>query len=151
MYRKIVLLLMFTSFHSVAVSISSLLEVADKSGEAYVDVVNTDNYTMFIKLSSTKVEYEAGVRKIVDLDKSNVGSWGLHLSPAYLVLEPGEQKRVKFSYRCELDSCSRAKDIIYGIDFLPEPYEKPEQQGVSMLLGYKTFFYSFCCSSFNKL
>ncbi|EHK2889299.1 hypothetical protein J7G16_004201 [Vibrio parahaemolyticus] len=125
---------------SYAISIGSLFEVADDNDSAIVNVVNNDDVTMFVKLSSSKLSYENGERSVTELDKFNVGSWGLKYTPSFLILEPGEEKSVRLQFDCTYSDCDRTKDIVYGVDFAPEPYVSEEQDTVKLVLGYKLYF-----------
>lgn len=140
--KQISLLGMLSTFcyQTFAISVDSLFQVADDRDSAILNVVNPDDITMFVKISSTKLEYTNGERQVINLTKDNVGHWGLQVSPIYLVLEPGEEKSVRLKYVCKSVFCSRDKDIVYGVDLSPKPYDQPEQQSLSMLLGYKTYF-----------
>ncbi|TCN88483.1 hypothetical protein EDB65_102270 [Vibrio crassostreae] len=123
-----------------AISISSLLEVANDDDSAIIRVVNNDEVTMFVKVTSNKLQYNNGVRETIELSKNNVGSWGLKYTPTHLVLEPGEEKSVKLWYKCDLEPCDRSKDIVYGVNFSPTPYLTSDQDKMNLVLGYKTYF-----------
>ena len=135
----VMMTLMF-SYHSQAIAISSLFEVADvKTHIADVQVINNDGKDMFINLEMSKVRYVDGKKIVEKLNKDNVADWKFRVSPSQMILKPGERKIIRMFNDCDED-CEFSEDQVYAVSVTPVPYSEGEKSSVAVAFGYKVYF-----------
>ncbi|GAM71209.1 hypothetical protein JCM19236_5857 [Vibrio sp. JCM 19236] len=145
--KKYVMLLtticIFTASNAHALAVSSIFEVADEQGSGELKMINNDGKDMFVRLTMSKVTYEKGIKKFTPLNRDNMNSWHLSITPPQLIMKDGERKAVGIKYTCEPkegDSCNLNEDQIYSIDIAPVPYSESKRDSAAIAFGYKLYF-----------
>ncbi|WP_409581037.1 fimbrial biogenesis chaperone [Vibrio owensii] len=141
MFKKIIFLIaILFSEQSMAIAVSSLFEVADqKTHTAEIQIQNNDNRDMFVNMSMLKVHYDNGKKIVEKLNKNNVKDWTFSVSPAQIILKPGERKNIRMMNHCK-GKCEFDEDQIYAVDITPVPYNEGEKTAVAVAFGYRTYF-----------
>ncbi|NVP02568.1 hypothetical protein HWA77_20360 [Photobacterium damselae subsp. damselae] len=134
-------LLMLSPFMSNAMSIDTMLKVADKNGQGTYVVTNDQRSPAFINVNLAKIYVKNG-KVIKDYyNKDNLLSWEVSATQNKFVLDSGMRKMVGVRALCA-DSCDPTKDSVYAVQFSPSPYSKDgnTKAGVSISYGYESIF-----------
>lgn len=141
MKKIIISFLMLCSFTTNAISIDTMLKVADKNGQGTYVVTNDQRSPAFININLAKVFVKNG--KIIKdyYNKDNLLSWEISATQNKFILDPGMRKMIGVRALCA-DSCDPNKDSIYAVQFTPSPYKKDGTagNGVSISYGYESIF-----------
>jgi P pilus assembly chaperone PapD len=138
--KVIIMMTLGLSYQAHAIAVSSLFEVADvKTHSADIQVINNDGKDMFINLSMAKVRYVDGKKIVENLNKDNVADWKFNVSPAQMILKPGERKIIRMFNDCDLD-CKFSEDQVYAVSITPVPYTNGKKSAVAVAFGYKVYF-----------
>ncbi|WP_340641773.1 hypothetical protein WAX88_17565 [Photobacterium damselae subsp. damselae] len=141
MKKTIVSVLMLCSFTTNAISIDTMLKVADKNGQGTYVVTNDQRSPAFINISLAKVYVKNGNVVKDYYNKDNLLSWEISATQNKFVLDSGMRKMIGVRALCA-DSCDPNNDSIYAVQFTPSPYKKDGESGngVSISYGYESIF-----------
>ncbi|MDQ9091300.1 hypothetical protein RC083_06805 [Pseudoalteromonas haloplanktis] len=135
------LVLLVSTFNASALTIDSMLLVADKGGNGAFSLSNDLSDTNFIKGSISQVNVVNGEIEEVKYTEDNLTDWEVTLTHPKLILEPGRTKQVGVRSLCSKE-CSFSEDHVYKVLFEPTPYD-PEgklESKVSVNFGYAPLF-----------
>ena len=140
MLRVAVLLLLTVLGNAQAMMIDKMLLVS-KGGTDYYEVTNNTETPMFIATRVVELDVSAEAVKETPYTAQNVASWKINVNPAKFVLMPNESKIAYVNVnKCANDqACKRAKDAVFAVNFVPQPYV-PEgsemQSNVGIMFGF---------------
>ena len=142
MFRVFVLLLLAVlgSSPARAMIIDKMLLVS-KGGTDYYQLTNNTQIPMFITTQVVEQDVSAAGIKETPYTAANVAQWKINVNPAKFVLMPNESKIAYVNInKCANDqACKRAKDAVFAVNFVPQPYV-PEgsemQSNVGIMFGF---------------
>ncbi|MGR5327829.1 hypothetical protein [Photobacterium damselae] len=124
-----------------AMTIDTMLKVADKNGQGAYVVTNNELAPIFVNVNLAKINVEQGEVVKDYYTKNNLLSWEASMTQNKFVVKPGMKKIIGIRALCA-DSCDENKDSIFAAQFTPTPYKKKgkEEKGVSISYGYESIF-----------
>lgn len=125
--RVFLLVLLFALAPAHAISIDSMMVIADKNGEGTFTIGNGERYRLFVNASLYKGSIEDGELKTELYTRKNISDWEITSAPARTILEPGFEKTFRISYT-KNDLATLQRDKIFQIAFSPVPYLDPTQK-----------------------
>ncbi|MHA2761940.1 hypothetical protein [Vibrio harveyi] len=136
--------LLFTAISVNAMSIDKMMLFADGHNDFY-KVTNTTEQPLFILTSVTEKEISNNTVKDINYTSSNLDYWKINISPARFILSPGESKLVYVNENLCIEGikCSREKDTVFTVGFVPQVYVPEGEKSASnvgILFGFAPTF-----------
>lgn len=141
MKNLIILMCVLFPIFSFALSIDSMVKVADENAEGIYDVQNNEKYPVFVNVKLAKVSIVDKKLKRVSYNKDNILMWEASVSNNKFILDAGKRKKIGIRALCS-DSCDENNDNIFAVQFSPTPYSKDgtKSKGVNINYGYESLF-----------
>ena len=136
-YCSLWILLSFISLNANAFKVDSLLKVMDDK-DSYV-VVSSSKQTgreyIHISLSSVDLHGESSGKEM-PLDPKRVAEWPVLLEPSEIILDAGDEVRVKIIRNSE----PQLDDMLIGVSFIPDAESMNTiNSTLQVSVGYKTW------------
>lgn len=129
--------------YSHAISISSMLEIANDQGEAEFTITNTEDFRQYISTTVSEVSVEKGELIKTPYTRDNISIWSLDVRPARTIVEPSFKKSFRISYAPKgSDMAHLERDRAYQVSFVPTPYfgEGDPNNTVKIAFGFAPIF-----------
>ncbi|OEC81429.1 hypothetical protein A9D46_18025 [Photobacterium damselae subsp. damselae] len=141
MKNLIILICIFFPFFSFALSIDTMVKIADDNGEGTYTVQNNEKYPVFVNVKLAKMSIINNKLKKIFYNKDNILMWEASVSQNKFILDAGKQKYIGIRALCS-DSCDENQDSVFSAQFTPTPYSKDGKpvKGVSINYGYESIF-----------
>ncbi len=133
-------LAMFSS-NSMSFTIDSMVKIADESAGGSFVLTSTLTEPEYIMGEISQINVVEGNIEKFKFTKNNLPLWDLTITPAKLVLNPGEKKRVAVVNLCHKNCSKQEEDKVYQIMFKPTVAdENSTQSKIGINFGYAPYF-----------
>lgn len=136
-------LVLMSSFSAKAITVDSLLKIADENGETSFTVGNNDGRRQFVNAFLYDMKVVDGEFVTNRYTSENISDWEISVSPARAILDPNFQRGFRIRYTKDLKSLE--VDKLYQVGFIPSPYFKKDEvrdskSNLAISIGFSAVF-----------
>ncbi|RTR27708.1 hypothetical protein [Shewanella atlantica] len=131
---------LFISNSCHAVTVSSMIEIADENGQAKYTVTNTGDSRVYLTAEISEIQVQNGEINTIKYTRDNLDIWKASVRPARTIIDPKFEKDIKVTFDCsDVESgCEKGVERVFSIAMVPTPYFEDEQplHSVQVAIGF---------------
>ncbi|EMD1178358.1 hypothetical protein VP758_004971 [Vibrio harveyi] len=135
--RVVVWLFCFLSFNSFAITIDSMIKVANENRSNEFVLKNPDDKPALVKV--TLSELNTKTNEELPFDEANFENWPIYAEPSEVIIDSQGEAVVNIISLDNLMKRKNNRERVIGVTFTPVDYEDKKTQ-MNILLGYKAWY-----------
>lgn len=109
-----------------AITVSSMLEIADGEGKAEIAVTNTESYRQYLNIAVSEITVKDGEIIETPYTRDNIENWSIEVRPTRSIIDAGFKKTITAKFIGDRETLTQ--DRTFKITIIPSPYFKPGEE-----------------------